>query len=202
MKTQLFYLILLLSLTACATPTPSAYKAKILDEAAFKEDGLEYSNLADRDLDISYAVATASTDSIYLLVKATNISKMPIILDPSIFTLRNQANEKLAAQDPETIMNNADRSAVEAIRWRSNISPEQPVPLEPTPQMGTVLDSAKETRNYVSRNFLRKSLLRPGETARGYVLFFAEETAGKWTLINKLSPSRLSAKKMAFEVQR
>lgn len=177
-------------LTAC-TSAPRLYKSDLSSEPAFIENGLEFTKVVDKDLDLAYTIASASTEAIYVLVKAKNITQRPIALDPSIFTLKNDKGERLAAQDPDTVARSVSRAAQHALADKGDLADGK-----------EILDSEKQSREYIERNFLKKSTLSPGQSVSGYVLFYGDSPAGRWTLVNKVSDQRLSSKQVWFDVIR
>lgn len=191
MKTSiLFVFIMSILVTSCAS-TPRAYKSNLAAEPAFVENGLEFTKVNDRDLDLAYTIASASTEAIYILVKAKNMTSEPITLDPSIFTLKNDKGERLAAQDPNTVARSVDRTAQHALSEDADLPADR-----------DILASARQSQEYIERNFLKKSDLAPGQSVSGYVLFYGDSPAGRWTLINKVSDKRLSSKQVWFDVVR
>lgn len=190
MKTSFFFaLVGSIFLISCST-APRAYKSDLAAEPAFVENGLEFTTITDKDLDLAYAVASASSEAIYLLVKAKNITSRPITLDPSVFTLKNDKGERLAAQDPGTVQRLVDRTAKHSISREADL-----------PKDKEILATARQSQDYIERNFLKKSDLAPGQSASGYVLFYGDSPAGRWTLINKVSDLRLSSKQVWFDIQ-
>lgn len=189
-----------IAFVACSTPAPVAYESALVVEPEKQANGLEFVKLPDRDLNLSYAVAMVTNESIYILVEATNVAEKPILVDPGMFTLKNETKVKLAARDPDTVARGVERSAIGLLAANNDATESDEKPISPE-KVAAVKADAKERQAYISRNFLRRKYLPPGASARGYILFYTDAPTGKWTLVNKITEHLSASRLMTFEVK-